>query len=155
MNESTVYFPHAVITRVPKTPSSRNPRDLAARREASARHCTKDLDKDREKARQRMSRIRAAAKQDRELMELRREQARTHAKTYRERNRESLAHQGRTARMDKYLDKHGEAAWIARDEWKEKRDKEERRREHKKKEGEVAHAQKEGETASEPGGFAT
>ncbi|KAJ7811811.1 hypothetical protein B0H14DRAFT_3479429 [Mycena olivaceomarginata] len=90
----------------------RSPATMAARRQASARYREKNLDEERDKARERMARHRERVMDQAELAEDFRARAREASRRYREKNGKALAHRQRVIRMSTYETRHGRHAWL-------------------------------------------
>ncbi|KAJ7911145.1 hypothetical protein B0H13DRAFT_2328586 [Mycena leptocephala] len=119
----------------PNTPPTkrRSPATMAARRQASARYREKNLEEERDKARERMARHRARVKGQDELAEEFRARARAASRTFRAKNAKNLAHRQRIIRMEAYGKKHGHRAWLERQQLQEERRAEARELEEDRK----------------------
>ncbi|KAJ7738291.1 hypothetical protein B0H14DRAFT_3516067 [Mycena olivaceomarginata] len=93
---------------------------MAARRQASARYRQKNLDEEREKARERMARYASLAMlREKAFRQEGRgaaffERAREASRKHREKNAAALAHRQRILRLEAYDRKHGHHAWLER-----------------------------------------
>ncbi|KAJ7018788.1 hypothetical protein C8F04DRAFT_1198460 [Mycena alexandri] len=73
-----------------------------------------NLEEEREKARNRMARLREKVSNDKKHAEEARARARAASRTYRERHASALAHRQRIIRMEAYGKKYGHRAWLER-----------------------------------------
>ncbi|KAJ7767063.1 hypothetical protein B0H14DRAFT_2633125 [Mycena olivaceomarginata] len=73
---------------------------MAARHQASARYRQKNLDEERDKARERMAKLRQRVNKDESLAEEFRARAREASRTFRQRHADTLAHRQRIIRME-------------------------------------------------------
>ncbi|KAJ7822555.1 hypothetical protein B0H14DRAFT_3470685 [Mycena olivaceomarginata] len=87
---------------------------MAARRQTSARYRQRNLEEEREKARECMARHRQKIQDDEDLAREFRARACEASKTYRHRNAAMLAHRQRIIRMEAFNKKHGHRAWLER-----------------------------------------
>ncbi|KAJ7895836.1 hypothetical protein B0H13DRAFT_2338609 [Mycena leptocephala] len=96
---------------------------MAARRQASARYRQKNLEEERDKARERMARHRERMREtaNSDLTEGFRARARAASRTFREKHAKNLAHRQRIIRMEAYGKKHGHHAWLERHQLLEQR----------------------------------
>ncbi|KAJ7825525.1 hypothetical protein B0H13DRAFT_2374919 [Mycena leptocephala] len=84
------------------------------RRRASAKYRARNEEELREKARERMARLRARRQVEPDLVEKARSSARAASRKYREKHAACLAHRQRILRMEAYERKHGHRAWLQR-----------------------------------------
>ncbi|KAJ7842738.1 hypothetical protein B0H13DRAFT_1909696 [Mycena leptocephala] len=103
---------------------------MAARRQASARYRQKNLEEEREKAREHMAKLRQQVNEDENLAEQSRARARVASHTFRQKHAANLAHRQRIIHMEyalldlgwccvnsvfrAYGKKHGHHAWLER-----------------------------------------
>ncbi|KAJ7484054.1 hypothetical protein B0H11DRAFT_1914534 [Mycena galericulata] len=85
-----------------------------SRRRASAKYRERNADELREKARERMAKVRQRNSEDVSLADAARARAREDSKKYREKHADALAHRKRIMRMDAFEKKHGHHAWAER-----------------------------------------
>ncbi|KAJ7834837.1 hypothetical protein B0H13DRAFT_1913885 [Mycena leptocephala] len=105
----------------PQGKKTRSPATMAARRQASARYRQKNLEEERDKARERMAKHRERINQQEDLAAVSRARAREASRAFRQRNATTLAHRQRIIRMEAYGKKHGHRAWLQRQQLLEER----------------------------------
>ncbi|KAJ7352107.1 hypothetical protein DFH08DRAFT_805388 [Mycena albidolilacea] len=104
-----------------RQPTQRSPATMAARQQASARYRQKNLDEEREKARERMARLREKVLRQEGRGAAFFERAREASRKHREKNAAALAHRQRILRLKAYDRKHGHHAWLERHNLREER----------------------------------
>ncbi|KAJ7617992.1 hypothetical protein FB45DRAFT_933077 [Roridomyces roridus] len=87
---------------------------MLARRRASAKYRENNVEELREKARERMQRLRDNRKATQEGLEAQQAHDREASRKYRLSHAAALAHKQRIRRMDAFEKKHGHKAWVAR-----------------------------------------
>ncbi|KAJ7310127.1 hypothetical protein DFH08DRAFT_974481 [Mycena albidolilacea] len=109
---------------VPRKPSkavSRTAATMIARRQAQARYRQKNLEEEREKARERMARYRERISEQEDVHAAFLERARQASRKHRAKNSEALALRQRIIRLETFDKKHGPHAWLKRQNLLEER----------------------------------